>query len=83
MKIKLLYFARLRETFGLATETVELASGTVADLLAVLRARGEPWSNELSGERAFRVAVNQDIVGLESTLDDGDEVAVFPPVTGG
>jgi sulfur-carrier protein len=83
MNITLLYFARLRETFGTGTEQVELAAGTVADLLATLRARGKPWSDELSGERAFRVAVNQDIAGPDTPLHDRDEVAVFPPVTGG
>ncbi len=83
MKINVLYFARLRETFGAGAETVELASGTVADLLATLRARGKLWSDELSGERAFRVAVNQDIADPETTLSDRDEVAIFPPVTGG
>jgi molybdopterin synthase sulfur carrier subunit len=83
MKINLLYFARLREVFGTGTETVELASGTLADLLDALRARGKPWSDELSGERAFRIAVNQDIAALDTPLNDRDEVAVFPPVTGG
>jgi molybdopterin synthase sulfur carrier subunit len=83
MKINVLYFARLRETFGMATETLELAPGTVADLLAGLRARGKPWSDELSGERAFRIAVNQDIADPDTALNDRDEVAIFPPVTGG
>ena len=83
MKINVLYFARLRETFGIGTEAIELASGTVADLLETLRGRGKPWSDELSGERAFRVAVNQDITGPDTALNDRDEVAIFPPVTGG
>lgn len=83
MKINVLYFARLRETFGTGAEEIELPSGTVADLLASLRGRGKPWSDELSGERAFRIAVNQDIAGPETALNDRDEVAVFPPVTGG
>lgn len=83
MKINVLYFARLRETFGTAAEAIELPAGTVADLLDNLRGRGKPWSDELSGQRAFRVAVNQDIAGPDTVLTDRDEVAVFPPVTGG
>lgn len=83
MKINVLYFARLRETFHTASEQIELDAGSVADLLVLLRGRGKPWSDELSGERAFRVAVNQDLAGPETVLGDRDEVAIFPPVTGG
>jgi molybdopterin synthase sulfur carrier subunit len=83
MKINVLYFARLRETFGTGAEQIEFEPGSVADLLAALCARGKPWSDELSGERAFRVAVNQDLAGPDTALNDRDEVAIFPPVTGG
>lgn len=84
MKIHLLYFARLREVFGLGQEGLELpAAATLSDLLDVLRARGGIWADELAPGRAFRVAVNQDISGLEAPLAEGDEVAIFPPVTGG
>lgn len=85
MKIRLLYFARLRETFGLDRETLALdrPAPTLADLLAALRARGGVWSEELAAGRAFRMAVNQDIAGPETPLRDQDEVAIFPPVTGG
>jgi len=41
------------------------------------------WAEELDGSRAFRVAVNQDIVTLDAVLPDQAEVAIFPPVTGG
>lgn len=83
MKISLLYFARLRETFGTASEEIEFSGSRVAELLDLLRARGNPWSNELAGARAFRVAVNQDIAGPDTPLNERDEVAIFPPVTGG
>lgn len=83
MKLKLLYFARLREQFATGKEEIELAGDTVADLLVTLRTRGAAWATELAEGRAFRVAVNQDVTGPEAVLRDGDEVAIFPPVTGG
>lgn len=85
MNIELLYFARLREVFGLGRENVELpaADTRVADLLERLRARGGVWAEELAAERAYRVAVNQEIAGLDRVLREHDEVAIFPPVTGG
>jgi molybdopterin synthase sulfur carrier subunit len=85
MNIRLLYFARLREVFGLDRETLALdaAQPTLADLLAALRARGGTWSEELAQDRNFRMAINQDIAGPDAPLRDQDEVAIFPPVTGG
>ena len=83
MKLRVLYFARLRERFGLAEETLDFAGTTAADLVAHLQARGGVWAEELAGGRAFRVAVNQDIVALDAALTENAEVAIFPPVTGG
>ncbi|MDP3420245.1 MAG: molybdopterin converting factor subunit 1 [Thiobacillus sp.] len=83
MKLRILYFARLRERFGVAEESLDFAGATTADLLAALQSRGGAWAEELAAGRAFRVAVNQDIVALDSPLSDGAEVAIFPPVTGG
>jgi sulfur-carrier protein len=83
MKLHVLYFARLRERFGVAEETLDFAGTTAADLLAELQARGGVWAEELAAGRAFRVAVNQDIVALDAALPDHAEVAIFPPVTGG
>ncbi len=83
MTVRVLYFARLRERFGVAEETLDFAGNTVADLIAQLQDRGGVWAEELGAGRTFRVAVNQDIVALDAALPEGAEVAIFPPVTGG
>ncbi len=83
--ITLLYFARLRETFGKASEMIALPAdvATLEGVRATLAARGGAWAHELAAGRAFRAAVNQDIAGADTHVKDGDEVAFFPPVTGG
>ncbi|MGD2137705.1 MAG: molybdopterin converting factor subunit 1 [Gammaproteobacteria bacterium] len=85
MSVKVLYFARLREALDTGSEELELAPGVqrVGELVHRLRARGEPWGEEFSGRRQVMVAVNQELVDMQSPLQDGDEVAFFPPVTGG
>lgn len=83
--MKLLYFARLREDLGCAEETIALPPGvdTVGGLLAHLKARGGAWQQALAPERAVGVAVNQDMARPGTPIKQGDEVALFPPVTGG
>jgi molybdopterin synthase sulfur carrier subunit len=85
VSVTLVYLARLREALGHAHEEVELppAVADVAALTAWLRLRGEPWQRELATGRAFRVAVNQRMAAPATAVSDGDEVAFFPPVTGG
>lgn len=86
MKIQVLYFAAVREQAGIAAEEVELeAAGvtTVATLLTFLRERGGAPANALAAANVLRFAVNQYFVKAEQPLRDGDEVAVFPPMTGG
>jgi molybdopterin synthase sulfur carrier subunit len=82
--LQLLYFARLRETFGVEGERLPLPEpASVAALLDTLRSRGGAWASELAPGRAFRVAVNQRVATTDAPLASGDEVAIFPPVTGG
>jgi sulfur-carrier protein len=83
--VQLVYLARLRETLGLSAECVELPRevATVSSLLAWLRDRGGAWAAELAPGRAVRVAVNHDLARGETPVRTGDEVALFPPVTGG
>jgi molybdopterin synthase sulfur carrier subunit len=83
--IDILYFARLRESLGLAREQLDFSDnlGSIADLLAHLRTRGEPWSTTLGEGESVLAAVNQQIARPDTPIKDGDEVAIFPPVTGG
>jgi molybdopterin synthase sulfur carrier subunit len=83
--ITLVYLARLREAFGVPTEAVVPPADvrTVAGLRAWLAARGGAWATELAPGRAVRVAVNHDLARADTPIGPGDEVALFPPVTGG
>jgi molybdopterin synthase sulfur carrier subunit len=83
--ITVLYFARLRETLGTGSEQVALPDG-VRDLegvRALLVARGGAWEQELAPGKPVRAAVNQAMAVGDMPVGDGDEVAFFPPVTGG
>lgn len=84
MHIHLLYFAGLREMLGVATETLELPAEikTVAALRELLAARGAPWT-ALVTTKNLRAAVNHEMAGQDARVHAGDEVAFFPPVTGG
>lgn len=81
--IKILYFASLREALGVSEETFALDESNVAALLDLLRARGGAYAEALDARKRFRVAINQDMATLDSRIRHGDEVAIFPPVTGG
>ncbi len=78
------YFANIREVLGVAREQMPLpATPTVIGLIDALVARhGDRWQN-LFGATKVLAAVNQVVVPLSATIHDGDEVAFFPPVTGG
>ena len=85
MKVKVHYFASLREQLGTAREEIELPSGvgTVAALRGHLRGRGGAWQAALADGKLVRMAVNQDMAQPSAAIKAGDEVAFFPPVTGG
>jgi molybdopterin synthase sulfur carrier subunit len=83
--ITVLYFARLRETLGTGMERITLppAVRDLEGLRALLVARGGDWEQELAPRRPVRAAVNQAMAHGDTPVADGDEVAFFPPVTGG
>jgi molybdopterin synthase sulfur carrier subunit len=83
--MRLLYFAWLRTRIGTAEETVEPPASvcTVASLIEWLKARGPGFADALKNPRLVRVAVNKVYVGFDHPLAPGDEVGLFPPVTGG
>jgi molybdopterin synthase sulfur carrier subunit len=83
--MKILYFAWLRAKIGIAEERIEPPADVadVAGLLRWLQARGPGFAEALKDLSVVRVAVNQDYVPPSHPLQPGDEVALFPPVTGG
>lgn len=82
--IKIKYFARLSESLGVKSEELEYAKiNTVEDIIELLIARGEVWADAFSGDNKILVAVNQELCERGVRVKDGDEVAFFPPVTGG
>jgi molybdopterin synthase sulfur carrier subunit len=85
MSIRILYFARLREDMGIAGEMFELpaAVSDVKSLRGQLIARGGASATALGQGKALRVSVNQDLARDDTPVKAGDEVAFFPPVTGG
>lgn len=85
MTIQLKFFAGLREAIGTSGEALALPPGVanVGALRAHLAARGGVWAEHFAPQRNLRAAVNQDMAGLDAAVNAGDEVAFFPPVTGG
>ena len=85
MTISVLYFARLKEAVGRGSEQIELPAGvvTVGGVSTLLAAREGVWAHEFAPGRAVRAAVNQDLAGADTPVKDGDELAFFPPGTGG
>jgi molybdopterin synthase sulfur carrier subunit len=85
VKLKILYFASVKEKLGTRAEEVDVPAGvsTVGGRRAHLGARGGPYGEVFGEKKLVRAAVNQDMAGATAPIKAGDEVAFFPPVTGG
>jgi molybdopterin synthase sulfur carrier subunit len=83
--ITIIYFARLRESLGASSEQLVLPADVrdLDGLRGLLTTRGGAWADELAGSKPVRAAVNQDMAQGDTLIRDGDEIAFFPPVTGG
>lgn len=83
--IKVLYFARLREQLGSDGDQLDWSSELpdVAAVMRLLQARGGSWADVFATGQTVLVAVNQEMAGPGTSVGDGDEIAFFPPVTGG
>ena len=77
------YFASIREAMGTGSDSLQTAAATVGALRAELMGKSEAAAQALAEGRAVRMALNQDMCDGAAALKNGDEVAFFPPVTGG
>jgi molybdopterin synthase sulfur carrier subunit len=83
--ITVLYFARLKESLNYSTEEIDLPVdvSSIVALKLYLAKRGEAWANLFNGQQTIRAAINHALVENDAVIKNGDEVAFFPPVTGG
>ncbi len=81
----ILYFARLAESLGVKSESIDLSEECkiVSDLTDLLRKRGEPFASEFGNGAQILVAINQQMSTPGARISNTDEIAFFPPVTGG
>jgi molybdopterin synthase sulfur carrier subunit len=82
--MNILFFASLRESLNTESEQWQDLQGaqTAGDVLSQLKQRGEPWQTALGNEQLI-ISVNQEVSNVQTNIKLGDELAFFPPVTGG
>ena len=85
MRVKLVYFAWVRERVGRTAEEIDLPEGiaSVADLVRWLKGRGEEYAHAFENEAVVRAAIDRRHVKPDASLAGAREIAFFPPMTGG
>ncbi|MDG1496936.1 MAG: molybdopterin converting factor subunit 1 [Amylibacter sp.] len=83
MKIKVFYFAWLRERIGKSFEEIETEASTIEELVKELRLKEERYIFAFSDLSSVRVALDQTLSSFDASLANSSEVAFFPPMTGG
>ena len=83
--MRLLYFGWVRTRIGIGSETLELPGGVtdVRALMVWLKQRGDGYRLAFEDLTTIRVAINQEMATLDASISSEDEVALFPPMTGG
>ncbi len=85
MKVKLVYFAWVREQIGKPGEVLDVPEEIVrvGDLLAFLKGLGEEYATALAHDRVIRVAINHEHADHDDSIVGAEEIGIFPPMTGG
>ena len=83
MRVQVLYFSWVREKVGVSKETIDTEAKTVADLILELCVKDERYKLAFSNPDVIRVALDQELADLSSSMTAIKEVAFFPPMTGG
>ena len=86
MNLKLLFFASLREKFGFSQKEFTLSKKvrTPEEFLLIMSKQiGGEWINLFEDKKLYKVAINQDLSSWKDPIFEGDELAIFPPITGG
>ena len=83
--MKILYFAWVRDKIGLDSEEFDLPAEivTAGEFIEWFKTRGDTYAEVIGASDTVKMAINQEYAGPESAISNEDEVALFPPVTGG